>query len=264
MSPFFTDEPTVSLIIIHFMVSLRFLSMILTASVFMVPTLPMPLKFWLSVMLSVIVTPLVNVAVPAVLLGSWTYLFIMAGREFLIGASIGLISSLPLYAMQTSGFFDSTLMGFNMMNIFDPLSASQISVLAQMKYLIAVWFYLHWDGHMLLVQALTESIKLVPVGIGLWDNAFKEIPWIDWLGRIFVIALKLSLPIFGAVLLADIGLGFVARTVPQMNVFVLGIPLKICIGFFVLLTILPSSVDLFHAEIERGIDIALKGIHYWR
>lgn len=263
MSPFITDEPTVSLILIHFMVSLRFLAMIFTASVFMLPSMPNPVKFWLSVMLAIIVTPIVNVTVPAPLLGSWTYLFIMAGREFLIGASVGFISSLPLYAMQTSGFFDSTLMGFNMMNIFDPLSASQISVLAQMKYLIAVWFYLHWDGHMLLVQALTESVKLVPVGIGMW-NSVAEMPWLDWLGQIFVIALKLSLPIFGAVLLADVGLGFVARTVPQMNVFVLGIPLKICMGFFVLLTILPSSVDLFHGEIERAVEIALKGIHYWR
>ena len=263
MTPYFANEATVSLILIHFMVSLRFLAMIITASVFMLPSMPNPVKFWFSVLLAIIVSPLVNVTVPAVLLGSWTYLFIMAGREFLIGASIGFISSLPLYAMQTSGFFDSTLMGFNMMNIFDPLSASQISVLAQLKYLIAIWFYLHWNGHMLLVQALTESVKLVPVGIGMWDS-MKEMPWLDWLGNIFVLALKLSLPIFGAVLLADVGLGFVARTVPQMNVFVLGIPLKICMGFFVLLTILPSSVDIFHGEIERALEMALKGIHYWR
>lgn len=263
MTPFPADEALINLIVIHFMVSLRFLALILTASVFMLPSFPNPVKFWLAVMLAVIVTPLVNVAVPAVLLGSWVYLFVMAGREFLIGAAIGFVASLPIYAMQMSGYLDSTLMGFNMMNIFDPLSSSQTSVLAQVKYLLAIWFYLHWNGHILLVQALTESVKLVPVGIGTWGGG-DHIPWIDWIQRAFVIAIKLSLPIFGSVLLAEVGLGFVARTVPQMNVFVLGIPLKICIGFFVLLTILPSSVDIFHREIEKAVAWALEGVHFLR
>ncbi len=263
MTPFLADEALVNLILVHFMVSIRFMAMILTASVFMLPSMPIPVKFWLSVMLAIVVTPVAEVEVPGVLLGSWVYLFIMVGREFLIGTSIGVISSLPIYAMQVSGYFDSTLMGFNMMNIFDPLSVSQTSVLAQMKYLLAIWFYLHWNGHMLLIQALSESIKLVPIGIGVWDGA-GEIPWLEWLGTIFVIALKMSLPIFGSLLLAEVGLGFVARTVPQMNVFVLGIPLKIAMGFFVLLMVFPSSVDIFHKEIERAVEWAVRGIHFWR
>lgn len=122
---------------------------------------------------------------------------------------------------------------------------------------------MHWDGHVLLVQALSESVKLVPVGAATW-GARPEMPWIAWLQRAFVIALQLSLPIFGAILLAEVGLGFVARTVPQMNVFILGIPLKICMGFFLLLTLLPVSVDVFHAQIERAVLWALEGIHYWR
>jgi flagellar biosynthetic protein FliR len=89
-------------------------------------------------------------------------------------------------------------------------------------------------------------------------------PWIDYLQRAFLIGMKISLPIFGSVVLAEVGLGFVARTVPQMNVFVLGIPLKTAIGLFVLLTILPSTVDLFHGEIESAVIWALEGIHFLR
>lgn len=263
MLPFLANEATVNLILIHLMVSIRFLALFFSASAFMLSSLPNPVRFWLSVLLAIIVTPAVNASVPGLLLGSWPYLFIMAGREFLIGAAIGFVSSLPLYALQFSGFLDGTLMGLNMMNMFDPLSSSQVSVLAQMKYLLAIWFYLHWDGHMLLVQALSESVKLVPIGIGLWESS-GLVPWMDWIQRAFVIALKLSLPIFGAVLLAEVGLGFVARTVPQMNVFVLGIPLKIGIGLVVLLTVLPTSVDIFHDEIERAVLYALEGIHFFR
>jgi flagellar biosynthetic protein FliR len=263
METFAANEELVNVILIHFMVSIRFLALISVASVFMLPSFPNPARFWLSVMLALIATPLINVEVPAVLLSSWPYVFVMAGREFLLGAAIGLFSSLPLYAMQASGYLDGMLMGLNMMNMFDPLSAAQTSVIAQIKYLLAIWFFLRWNGHILIVRALVESFRLLPPGVAMW-TARGDVPWIDWLQQIFILAARLSLPVFASVILADVGLGFVARTVPQMNVFVLGIPLKIAVGFFVLLSALPSCVDLFHGEIERAVEYALVGIHFWR
>ena len=263
MPPFIASDELVNVILIHFMVSIRFLAMISTSAAFMLPSFPNQAKFWLSVLLSLIATRYADVQIPAVLLGGWMYVFVLTAREFLLGASIGIISSFPLYALQTSGYMDGMLMGFNMMNMFDPLSASQTSVVAQIKYLLAIWFFLHWNGHVLMIQALVESVRLVPPGVAMWSRGVS-LPWADFLQRIFITALRLSLPIFGSVLLADVGLGFVARTVPQMNVFVLGIPLKISVGFFVLLVVLPSGVDIFHGEIESAVEYALSGIHFWR
>lgn len=263
MLPILENEALVNLIVLHFLVSIRFLALFLTSSAFLLPSFPNPARFWLSVILAVVVTPMTNLEISSVLLSGWLFIAVMGVREFIIGAAIGFISSLPLYAMQISGYLDSTVMGFNMMNMFDPMSSTQTSVLAQLKYLLAIWFFLHWDGHVLLVQALSESFKLLPVGGGTW-GARGDLPWISWLQRAFVIALQVSLPIFGAILLAEVGLGFVARTVPQMNVFILGIPIKICMGFFLLLTLLPASVEVFHAQIERAVLWALEGIHYWR
>ncbi|MDR1472282.1 MAG: flagellar biosynthetic protein FliR [Synergistaceae bacterium] len=263
MSPFVLSDAYVNLILIHLMASVRFLALIMTASVYLVPSLPNPVKFWLAVMLAVVSVPAADASVPGVLIQNWWYLFIMAGREFLIGAAIGFVSSMPLYALQISGFIDGTLMGLNMMNIFDPLSESQTSVLAQMKYMLAIWFYLRWDGHLLLANALAESVRLVPIGVRMWSVP-DSMPWMDWIQRAFIMAMRISLPLFGAILLSDVGLGFVARTVPQMNVFVIGIPLKICMGLIVLLTLLPTTVDIFHGEIERAVGWALEGIHFLR
>jgi Flagellar biosynthesis pathway, component FliR len=64
--------------------------------------------------------------------------------------------------------------------------------------------------------------------------------------------------------LAEVGLGFVARTVPQMNVFVLGIPLKIGLGLILLLTVLPLTADVLHEEVEKSVEAALKGAFLWR
>jgi flagellar biosynthetic protein FliR len=263
MLPFLTDEAYVNVILIHFMISVRILALLLSASVFLVPSVPNTVKFWLSVAIAVIVAPAVNASVPEAALGSLYMLALMAAREFLIGAALGFLSGIPLYALQTSGFIDGTLMGLNMMNIFDPTSQSQVSVLSQMKYMLAIWFYLHWDGHLLLIRALVESVRLVPVGISVW-GAPDVRPFIGWMQSVFVIAMKISLPIFGAVILAEVGLGFVARTVPQMNVFVLGIPLKIAIGLFVLVTVLPGTVDILHGEVESAVSLALGGIKFLR
>ncbi|MDR3076595.1 MAG: flagellar biosynthetic protein FliR [Synergistaceae bacterium] len=263
MLPFLTNDAYVNIVLLHFMISVRILALLLSASVFLLPSIPNTVKFWLSVALSIIIVPVSEASIPSATLGSLYFLALMTLREFLIGAALGFISGIPLYALQTSGFIDGTLMGLNMMNMFDPASQSQVSVLAQMKYMLAIWFYLHWDGHILLLRALAESVRLVPVGISFWEDPVTA-PWIEWMQDVFVIAMKISLPIFGAVLLAEVGLGFVARTVPQMNVFVLGIPLKIAIGLFVLLTVLPGTVDIFHGEIESAVSMALSGIRFLR
>jgi flagellar biosynthetic protein FliR len=263
MPPFLAGNAYVSLIITHFMVSLRMLGLITAASVFMLPSVPNPVKFWLAVALSVIITPVSDASITAAALTSLPVLAAAAAREFLIGMAIGFASSAPLYALQASGFIDGTLMGLNMMNMFDPTSQTQVSVLSQMKYMLAIWFYLHWDGHILLVRALSESLKLAPPGAPLWEG-FAGIPLFDWTQKIFVLAMTISLPIFGSVILAEVGLGFVARTVPQLNVFVLGIPLKIAIGMLVLLTVLPGAVDIFHREIEGAVSWALESALFLR
>ena len=263
MLPFLANDVYVNLILLHFMISVRMLALLLSASVFMLPSIPNTIRFWLSVALALIITPVVEASVPAVALGSLVLLFLMALREFLIGAVIGLISGIPLYALQASGYLDGIKMGLNMMNIFDPTLQSQVPVLAQMKYFMAIWFYFHWDGHMLLIRALMESVRLVPVGISIWeDPAAAQL--IEWMQNVFVIAMRISLPIFGAAILSEIGLGFVARTVPQLNVFILGIPIKIMVGFFVLVTVLPSIVAIFHGEIEIAVSKALDGIRFLR
>jgi flagellar biosynthetic protein FliR len=257
------DEALFNLILIHFMISLRFLAMIFTFTVFTLPAMPAQAKAWVSITLSIIVTPLVNVSIPSLLLGSVMMTLVMSAREFLIGASIGIIAGLPLYALQVSGYLDGMFMGFSMINMFDPLSSAQTSVMAQVKFLVAAWFFFYWNGHILIIQALSESVRLIPPGVGMWARA-REIPWLDWLQRLFSIALRLNLPVVGSVLLADVGLGFVARTVPQMNVFVLGVPMKIAVGLFVLLAVLPSCVDILHSEIERALVYALEGVFFWR
>jgi flagellar biosynthetic protein FliR len=84
-----------------------------------------------------------------------------------------------------------------------------------------------------------------------------------WLSAAFSLAAKIVVPFYCALLLADVGLGFLARTVPQMNIFILGLPVKIALGFFVLAVVLPLAVEVIYSHLERWVEFALQSSMAW-
>lgn len=244
------------------LVSLRFLGLTIAAPVFSPPSFPVPLKFLLVLLFSLIVAP--TLTFPEDLFKGSLFLLILASaREFLIGIGIGFFASLPLYAFQIAGGFLGIQMGLGMVNILDPFSEAQVSLLGQFKFMLALWFYFRWNGHLLLFQGFVQSFKLLP--LGLWEWSWAIDPGAGrWVAQLFYSAMKISLPFMGAMLLADIGLGFVARTVPQMNVFVLGFSLKILLGMLILMFMVPLLVDFLQGEISKAIVLALEGVLVWR
>ena len=85
-----------------------------------------------------------------------------------------------------------------------------------------------------------------------------------WLQGLFILAMRIVIPFYCALVLADVGLGFLARTVPQMNIFVLGLPIKVALGFLILAAALPLVVELIYNQVERWIEFALKSAAAWR
>jgi Flagellar biosynthesis pathway, component FliR len=114
------DDAIVNSILVHLLVSVRFLGVIFTAGVFVLPSLPVPVRFWLSVALALVLTPVLDIGMPTLFTTAPLFLVTMLVRELIIGVAIGFFSSLPLHALQMSGYLEGTLMGFNMMNIFVP------------------------------------------------------------------------------------------------------------------------------------------------
>lgn len=253
---------------IYLLVHLRFVGMMFTSPVFFATATPIPFRFLCAVLLTVAsfgtTTGLLETtAIPMILFESWLSIFFLALRELLVGVIIGLLATLPLVALQISGEQIGIAMGFSMANLMDPLAQTQSSVIGQLQFLVGLWFYFRWNGHLLLVQAVIESLSLVPLAQLSWlpthDMALGE-----WLQAAFRLAVKIVIPFYCALLLADIGLGFLARTVPQMNIFVLGLPMKVALGFLVLTAALPLTVDMLYGQIERWIEFALASTTAWR
>ena len=256
-------ELPAQLLVVYLLVHLRFVGMVFASPLFAATLSPAALRYLCAVLLTAASVGAVQSAqLPLPLFDSVLALSVLALRELLVGVSIGFLASLPLPALNTAGEQIGMAMGFSMAQVVDPMTQSQASILGQLHFLVGMWFYFHWNGHLLMVQSVVESLRLVPLGrMTLFPDGDMSLG--VWLQGLFVLAMRIVIPFYCALVLADVGLGFLARTVPQMNIFVLGLPIKVALGFLILAAALPLVVELIYNQVERWIEFALKSAAVW-
>lgn len=191
-----------------------------------------------------VVTLLLRPAVPVPPLpGDPLSYALVAASETAVGLAIGLVVTTLLSALYLAGQFIDFPMGFGMVNVLDPQTGTQMPVLGEFLSTVAILVLFLVDGHHVLLRALAESFALLPIGgAGLGGPAIEAVTRL--FSASFVLGLRIALPVMGALFLADVALGIVARAVPQINVFFVGFPLKIGIGFAVIALVLPAFVML--------------------
>ncbi|MBR0095253.1 MAG: flagellar biosynthetic protein FliR [Synergistaceae bacterium] len=257
-------ELPAQLVMLYLLLHLRFVGLMFSSPIFTTTLSPMPFRYIFAVMLTVCSVGIIKAEqIPLIYLDEVIFIAAICLRELLIGIALGFISSLPLYALRVAGEQTGSMIGFSMAQIMDPMTQSESSLVGQMHFLIAMWFYFRWNGHLLMVQALIETLKLVPPGqISLFPAG--DFSFGSWLQSLFVLGIRMVVPFYCALVLSDIGLGFLARTVPQMNIFVVGLPVKVMLGFMVLAAIVPLIMDLIHTQLEHWIEFALGVLRLWR
>lgn len=158
-------------------------------------------------------------------------------REVLIGLLLGFIGYLMFMAIQTAGSFIDIQIGFGIANVIDPMTGTSAPILGNFKYMIALLMFLSMNGHHHLLDAIVYSYKWIPMNNDLFlrmvDGSLSEF-LVRTFAQSFVLAFQMSAPLVTALFLTDVGLAFLARTAPQYNVFVIGVPLKIIIGIALL------------------------------
>ena len=254
-------ELPAQLVMIYLLLHLRFIGLMFSSPLFTATLTPAPFRYIFAVMLTVCSVGIIKTnEIPLIYFDEVIFIAAICLREIMIGIALGFISSLPLFALRVAG---GSIMGFSMAQIMDPTTQQETSIVGQLHFLIAMWFYFRWNGHLLMVQALIETLKLVPPGqISLFPAGDLSLG--TWLQNVFILGMRMVVPFYCALVLSDIGLGFLARTVPQMNIFVVGLPVKVMLGFMILAAVIPLVMDLVHANIERWIEFALSVIRLWR
>jgi flagellar biosynthetic protein FliR len=171
-------------------------------------------------------------------------------REVAIGVAVGLLAQLVFVAVQLAGELLGIQMGFSMMNLVDPNTGTSVPVISEIYGLFAALLFFVLDAHHLFVRGIFASFELAPLGSAVIHPAVAA-SLAAAVGKVFVMAVELAGPVLAALFLADVALGLVARTIPQMNVFTVGFPLKIALG----LVALGMTLPLLAAVLERQFSV---------
>ena len=163
-----------------------------------------------------------------------------------IGLGIAYISRLIFTAVQVAGTVVDFQMGFGVVNVIDPQTDTQVSVTAQFQNILAIFIFLAIDAHHYIFQAIVDSFFVInPFEIN-FSSVTPEY-MLHLFSATFITAVKISAPIMAILFFLSVGLGLVARTVPQMNVFIVGFPLQIGIG----LLMVGLSISFFSILVQN-------------
>jgi len=247
---------------IFFLVFLRISTMVFLLPVFGYHGVPSQVKIGLSLVLALALFP--GVRATPILIPPGLPLFVaMIAKEMLAGALIGFVALLVFWGVQTAGGVAGFQMGFGIARVFDPQLQTQVPLVSQFQYLLALMIFLLINGHHVLLQGLSKSFDLIPL-LGVRFSGPLGTELIKMTGQLFEVAVKISAPVIVTLLLTDIGLGILARTLPQMNVFIVGFPVKIGMGLIALFLSLPFFAYVLgklFGDLERDVALILRLLH---
>lgn len=161
-----------------------------------------------------------------------------AGSEVLFGLALGFAVMLIFAAIRIGGQLIDMQAGLMMSSIFDPQAGSHVTLFGQFYYLFAIVFYMSVNGHHMLFAALARSFDLVPPG-GTVFQASLVPHFMHLFFQMFVIAFQLAAPVVMVLIFSDLALGLISKTVPQLHVFMVGMPLKAGVALFIIYIIFP-------------------------
>lgn len=224
------------------LIATRLSAMVVVAPVFSSRTVPVRVKAGLVILVSWITLPIVAAeggAVPDGLVS----LAVLAVKEAIIGFAFGLVAQFLFAAVQTAGAFIDVTAGFAISQTIDPTSNASISILGRWYNLIAISSFLALGGHQLLVAGVVRSFTLAPPlanpDLGAVVNGV-----LAQADDILLVVVQIGAPIIGALLVTDVTLGVISRAVPQMNVFIVGLPLKIVVALAGTAILMPAFIAL--------------------
>jgi len=232
----------------------RILAFVAAAPLWSTAGIPRRTRLILGISITVAIAPslpdMPNVQ-PASLPGLW-----ILSQQLLIGVGMGFAAKIVFSAVDFAGEFIGAQMGLGFATSYDPLNSSQTAVITEFLSLLSLLMFLSMNGHLLYIGTLAQSFSAIPVstsplGAGSWLNLAE-------LGsKIFSAGLLLALPIVVALMITNVALAVLTRAAPQLNIFALGFPLTLSVGFIGLAISLNYLAEPLQALFEYGMSAML-------
>ena len=240
---------------------MRIGAMLLTTPVFYARQFPVRLRLLLSLILTWVIAPTLPPQ-PVTDVLSHTGLLIML-QQLLIGISMGLILQMVFAALVFGGQVIAYSMGLGFASMVDPQNGVQVPVMAQYYLILTTLLFLNINGHLLAIDLLADSFHSLPVAVdGISRNSLQEV--LAWGSRLFAGGLLIALPIMGAMLMVNLGMGIVMRAAPQLNIFSVGFPITMLLGFTLMWVTLPNVLAVFTDLQEEAFQLVMQILHITR
>jgi flagellar biosynthetic protein FliR len=177
-------------------------------------------------------------------------------KELLFGLALGYVLNAFFTLVFTAGQMIDMQMGFGLVNVFDPQSNLNIPMVGNFLNIIMLLVFFAVDGHHRLIQILSMTVERIPVGSVVFSPGIALVA-VEVFIQTFALAVSVALPVIASGLLGEALMGVVIRSVPQINPFAVGLPLKVMTGFVVLLAMLPVYVNFLPQIFDKmyvGVD----------
>ncbi len=229
----------------------RILALLATAPVFNNAAMPARLRLVAGLGIAMALAPALPPP-PPVTAGSWLGLTVIA-EQLLIGIMMGFALRIAFAAIDVAGELIGLQMGLSFATFFDPVAGGQTPVITQFLGLLTALFFLAMNGHLLAIYLVAESFTVLPIS-SLPFHAVSLAALVKAASMMFSLGVLLALPLITALLVTNLALGVLSRVAPALNLFAVGFPVTMALGFLILMLCLPYIGAAMEPVFSRGFD----------
>lgn len=241
-------------IVVYMLVFTRITGMLQSAPFFSTVKSPTMTKLWFGALCAFIMYPLVHATKTYVTPKNMTEFMILIVFEFLIGYLIGFIANLILEGARMTGNILSIQTGLSISEALDPATGVSSNEISRIYIYLATLIFLGTGAYQFLFIALFGSFNSIPIGTFLFfdNNIIQSI--LILFGQLFKIGFGIALPIFAVLLILDVLLGMMNKMMPQMNIYMVALPIKIYVGLFLILAFLSATNIYLQGVIKNYLE----------
>lgn len=247
-----------------FLPLVRILGVLGTVPVMGQMPVPVHVRLGLGLALTLVIAPVLPPAAMAVSLASAVGVLLIL-QQLMVGLLLGFMVSLTFAAVTMAGELAGLQMGLGFASFYDPVHSAFQPVVGQFLSVLFSLFFISMDGHLLVIEALVKTFEQIPIDPAVQFHALGWHTGLDWGVALLVDALRLSLPVLASLLMTNLGLGVLTRAAPQLNLFAVGFPVTLAVGFIIIELALPGFPALLermvHASLEAGLQVTHVLLH---
>lgn len=213
--------------------------------------IPIQIKIWFMAMVAFIMFPIVLAKTGFQMPTNIPELSLILIKEFTIGYITGFVANVLFIGVEIAADLVSMQMGLTAAQAMNPMTGDTLPILSQAYTILASMIFIGLNGYHWIFSAIYKTFQIMPPGYNIAISGTIAHNVIFLTSQIFTIGLGIALPIFSVLLITDVLLGFVAKMMPQMNIFMVALPVKIYLGLVLFIMLIPPMCSQLQILFEK-------------